>query len=96
MIDYHLHTLFCNHSTGGMERYIQNAIDLGLQEICFLDHLTIQKAEPGPTADRERSARTNLPRCLGLAGRRLIICLNGNGKRADEDAAAREVHQSPK
>jgi len=46
MIDYHLHTLFCNHATGGMERYIQKAINLGLQEICFLDHLTIQKAEP--------------------------------------------------
>jgi len=47
MIDYHLHTLFCNHAVGGMESYIQKAIDLGLQEICFLDHLTIQKAEPG-------------------------------------------------
>ncbi len=44
MIDYHLHTLFCNHATGGMERYIQSAIDLGLQEICFLDHLTFQEA----------------------------------------------------
>lgn len=47
MIDYHLHTMFCNHATGGMERYIQSAIDLGLREICFLDHLTIQKAESG-------------------------------------------------
>ena len=47
MIDYHLHTLFCNHATGGMEGYVQNAIDLGLREICFLDHLTIQKADPG-------------------------------------------------
>lgn len=47
MIDYHLHTLFCNHATGGMERYIQSAIDLGLEEICFLDHLTIQKEDPG-------------------------------------------------
>jgi len=47
MIDYHLHTLFCNHAVGGMESYIQSAINLGLREICFLDHLTIQKAEPG-------------------------------------------------
>ena len=47
MIDYHLHTLFCNHATGSMERYIQSAVDLGLREICFLDHLTIQRAEPG-------------------------------------------------
>ena len=45
MIDYHLHTLFCNHAVGGMERYIQNAVDLGLREICFLDHLTIRDTE---------------------------------------------------
>jgi len=44
MIDYHLHTLFCNHATGGMERYVQNAVDLGFREICFLDHLTIRPA----------------------------------------------------
>ena len=53
MIDYHLHTLFCNHATGGMERYIQSAIDLGLREICFLDHLTIQKTDPGLTMTPE-------------------------------------------
>lgn len=58
MIDYHLHTLFCNHAVGGMERYVQNAVDSGFREICFLDHLTIrpaggfkaragEKAEPG-------------------------------------------------
>jgi histidinol-phosphatase (PHP family) len=47
MIDYHLHTLFCNHAVGGMECYIKRAIDLGLREICFLDHLTIRKTEPG-------------------------------------------------
>jgi histidinol-phosphatase (PHP family) len=44
MIDYHLHTLFCNHAVGGMELYIQRAVDLGLREICFLDHLTIRPA----------------------------------------------------
>jgi histidinol-phosphatase (PHP family) len=47
MIDYHLHTLFCNHAVGSMERYIQRAVDLGLREICFLDHLTIRNADPG-------------------------------------------------
>jgi histidinol-phosphatase (PHP family) len=47
MIDYHLHTLFCNHAVGGMEQYIQSAVDLGLGEICFLDHLTIRGTVPG-------------------------------------------------
>lgn len=45
MIDYHLHTLFCNHAEGNMRAYVQNAMDKGLEEICFLDHLTIQKTE---------------------------------------------------
>ena len=30
-----------------MERYIRSAADLGLGEICFLDHLTVQAAEKG-------------------------------------------------
>jgi histidinol-phosphatase (PHP family) len=47
MIDYHLHTLFCNHALGSMERYIQSAAGLGLVEICFLDHLTVQPADKG-------------------------------------------------
>jgi histidinol-phosphatase (PHP family) len=47
MIDYHLHTLFCNHALGSMERYIQSAAVLGFGEICFLDHLTVQPAEKG-------------------------------------------------
>ncbi|MCD6225083.1 MAG: histidinol-phosphatase [Deltaproteobacteria bacterium] len=41
MIDYHIHTLLCNHATGSMPEYIQQAIAIGLKEICFLDHLTI-------------------------------------------------------
>ncbi|MBL0700018.1 MAG: histidinol-phosphatase [Desulfosarcina sp.] len=41
MIDYHIHTLLCNHATGSMPEYIHQAIATGLKEICFLDHLTI-------------------------------------------------------
>jgi histidinol-phosphatase (PHP family) len=47
MIDYHLHTLFCNHASGSMEQYIRSAADSGIGEICFLDHLTVQAAEKG-------------------------------------------------
>ena len=46
MIDYHLHTLLCNHAVGGMERYVQHAVSLGFREICFLDHLTVRNAKP--------------------------------------------------
>ncbi len=47
MIDYHVHTLLCNHAEGTMAAYIQQAVAVGLREICFLDHLTIQQAETG-------------------------------------------------
>jgi histidinol-phosphatase (PHP family) len=41
MIDYHVHTSLCNHASGSMAQYIQKAVEIGLQEICFLDHLTL-------------------------------------------------------
>lgn len=44
MIDYHIHTPLCNHATGQMEQYIQQAIQLELKEICFLDHLILHGA----------------------------------------------------
>lgn len=43
MIDYHIHTSLCNHATGIMEAYVKKAVDIGLKEICFLDHLIISK-----------------------------------------------------
>jgi len=45
MIDYHIHTQLCNHARGVMTEYVRRAIEKGLKEICFLDHLTI--SEPG-------------------------------------------------
>ena len=41
MIDYHIHTRLCNHARGNMESYVRKGIALGLQEICFLDHLSV-------------------------------------------------------
>ena len=43
MIDYHIHTPLCNHAHGTMKAYIDMAIDSGLKELCFLDHLIIAK-----------------------------------------------------
>jgi len=42
MFDYHVHTRLCNHAEGAMADYIERAIEIGLKEICFLDHLTLQ------------------------------------------------------
>ncbi|NOY70728.1 MAG: histidinol-phosphatase HisJ family protein [Deltaproteobacteria bacterium] len=43
MIDYHVHTPLCNHATGTIHQYIGRAIKAGLCEICFLEHLTLNK-----------------------------------------------------
>lgn len=41
MIDYHIHTLLCNHAKGGIRSYVDAAVQAGLSEICFLEHLTL-------------------------------------------------------
>ena len=45
MIDYHVHTSLCYHASGTMEAYIRRGIEIGLSDICFLDHLTMQPSE---------------------------------------------------
>lgn len=37
--DGHIHTSFCNHAVGTMEDYTLSAIDKGLREIIFLEHM---------------------------------------------------------
>ena len=42
-IDYHVHTRLCNHAHGTMEQYVRCAIEKGVAELCFLDHLTLNE-----------------------------------------------------
>ena len=37
--DYHIHTEFSDDSDYAMEKVIQAAIAMGLDEICFTDHV---------------------------------------------------------
>ncbi|MBW2370685.1 MAG: histidinol-phosphatase, partial [Deltaproteobacteria bacterium] len=46
-INYHVHTRLCNHAHGTMANYIRSAVKMGLSEICFLDHLTLNPADRG-------------------------------------------------
>ena len=39
--DYHIHTTLCKHAVGGMEEYVERAIELGLREIGFADHMPV-------------------------------------------------------
>lgn len=39
LVDYHVHTARCGHAVGSMEQYVEAAIEAGLGEIGFSDHL---------------------------------------------------------
>lgn len=39
LVDYHVHTARCGHASGAMERYVEGAIQAGLTELGFSDHL---------------------------------------------------------
>jgi len=50
--DYHIHTCRCGHATGEMKEYVERAIELGLPEIGFADHIPMywlaeKKRDPG-------------------------------------------------
>ncbi|MFC1523993.1 histidinol-phosphatase [Thermodesulfobacteriota bacterium] len=40
-IDGHIHTRLCHHAQGEMEEYVQAAINRGLREMYFLEHLEV-------------------------------------------------------
>jgi histidinol-phosphatase (PHP family) len=39
--DYHIHTPFCKHATGEIELYVERALEIGLEEIGFSDHMPV-------------------------------------------------------
>lgn len=43
MLDYHIHTKYCNHAVGDVEEYVSYATSLSLREIGFSDHLPMLK-----------------------------------------------------
>ncbi|MGI9149071.1 MAG: histidinol-phosphatase HisJ family protein [Chloroflexota bacterium] len=46
LVDYHVHTARCGHATGAMERYVERAIEAGLTELGFSDHLFLYWLPP--------------------------------------------------
>ena len=40
-MDYHVHTSLCRHAHGEIRQYIEQAINSGLTEICFTDHIPL-------------------------------------------------------
>lgn len=37
--DYHIHTPYCGHAHGKIIDYVEMALQMGMKEICFTDHL---------------------------------------------------------
>jgi histidinol-phosphatase (PHP family) len=50
IVDYHTHTALCKHAQGGVEEYVQKAVDLGFDEIGCSDHAPL----PGNYDERHR------------------------------------------
>lgn len=46
LVDYHVHTARCGHASGAMERYVEHAIETGLTELGFSDHLFMYWLKP--------------------------------------------------
>ena len=47
--DGHVHTFLCHHARGEMEEYVQAALERGLQNLIFLEHLEIGISYMEPT-----------------------------------------------
>ena len=41
MLDYHVHTKLCHHAYGEIPQYLDQAVQTGLTEICFTDHIPL-------------------------------------------------------
>jgi histidinol-phosphatase (PHP family) len=62
LVDYHVHTSLCGHAVGDPEDYLRRAIELGLSEIGFADHMPI----PGRRDPRISMAVDDLPRYAAM------------------------------
>jgi len=58
--DYHIHTAWCGHASGTMEEYVLRAIELGLPEMGFSEHLP----QPAPIADKVAPTADEMERFL--------------------------------
>ena len=58
--DYHLHTEFSDDSTYPIEQLVQDAIDMGLEEICITDHVDYGIKYDRDDPDRPEDAVLNV------------------------------------
>lgn len=71
-VDYHLHTSLCGHASGGIEDYLDQAVNMGIQEVGFSDHFPLYFLPAGKTIPGYAMSFDQLPlyaemvkRCTG-------------------------------
>lgn len=62
LVDYHIHTRLCGHATGEPEEYVGVAMEKGLSEIGFADHMPLLRMRD----ERLTMAPEDLPRYVDL------------------------------
>ena len=62
LVDYHIHTRLCGHAVGEPEDYVRVAIEKGLSEIGFADHMPLLRMRD----ERLTMAPEDLPRYVDL------------------------------
>ncbi len=83
LVDYHVHTARCGHAVGAMERYVERALEAGLAEMGFSDHLFLYWVPPLERDPELGMAEWELDfyvqdveRCRALYGRDINIRLS--------------------
>ncbi len=56
LADYHMHTTLCGHASGSIDEYIERAVELGLDEIGFSEHIYLYHL-PAERRDPELAMR---------------------------------------
>ena len=67
--DYHVHTSYSDDSEYPMEEVVRDAVSLGLEEICFTDHVDygVKRAWDDPRGILYRRGRSGEPEHMALA-----------------------------
>jgi len=78
--DYHIHTAWCGHASGTMEEYVVRAIEVGLPEMGFSEHLPQPvpiEDKVAPTADEMEEFLDEFARVRKAFAGRMTIRLGG-------------------
>ncbi len=75
--DYHVHTFRCGHAGGSSREFVQRALDLGLSEIAFTDHIPLYFWLPRPGIRSWRCAKTSSTAISRRSGRSATISPGG-------------------